>query len=233
MKLFVIGTPLGRLDDVSNHFLEMVSQLEVLAVEDTRRAAQLLQLLQSKYPDLSLWPKKLMSYYREKERSASPEVLNILRQGQNVGLLSDAGMPGISDPGAYLVKAVREAGFKIEVVAGPSAPTIALSLCGFESALTVFVGFLPKSTSKLSKMINSLLESGYSKSLNLVFFESPYRITKTVAQLFKTFPQSQLFLGRELTKKFQELIWLDQSNFGKIVLSSKGEYTGVLNLKML
>jgi len=233
MKLTVIGTPLGRLDDISAHFLETVSSLEVLAVEDTRLAAQLLQLLQGKYPNFSLWPKRLLSYYREKERSYSSEVLKLLEQGQNVGLLSDAGMPGISDPGAYLVKAVREAGLEIEVVAGPSAPTIALSLCGFESSLTVFIGFMPKSASKLSNLVDSVFESGYSKSLNLVFFESPFRIAKTVTSLFKIFPNSKLFLGRELTKKFQQLLWLNQANFGQTFLPTKGEYTGVLNLKML
>jgi len=233
MKLYVIGTPIGRLDDISFHFLETVAGLGVLAVEDTRSAAQLLQLLQAKYPGYSLWPKKLLSYYREKERSTSSEVLELLKQGECVGLLSEAGMPGVSDPGAYLVKAVREAGLKVDLVAGPSAPTIALSLCGFESGLTLFVGFLPKSSSKLTNLLHSALESGYSKSLNLIFFESPYRITKTVANIFKVFPQAQLFLGRELTKKFQELLWLDETNFQKIVLSAKGEYTGVLNLKML
>lgn len=233
MTLTLIGTPLGNLNDISISFLKTVSQLEILAVEDTRSSAKLLQALQIRFPAYRLWPKKLISFYREKERSATETIVSCLREGNNVGLMSEAGMPGVSDPGSYLVSRVRSENLTIDVVPGPSALTTVLSLSGFEANLAIFLGFFPKAAHKTMSLMESVMKLPDTKSVNWVFFESPFRIQKTGKLLFEHFPQGHLFLGRELTKRHQELLWLESASFTSQTLIAKGEYSGVFHLKMI
>jgi len=233
MKFILFGTPIGRLNDVSISFLETISNLEYLAVEDTRHAQQFLKLLAERFHKYNLWPKKLLSAYRENERQSLSKVLELLEQGASVGYMSDAGMPAISDPGSYLVSGLRKRGVEIEIMPGPSALTTALSLSGYETSLALFLGFLPKKINHLFKLIESLQRTSYEKSANLVFFESPHRIQKTVQIVLERLPNAKLFLGRELTKKYQQLLWIEDASFPVSSLITKGEYTGVLNFKML
>lgn len=230
MKLYFLGVPIGRLADVSIHFLEVITQLHYLAVEDTRSAGSFLALLEKQFPKYNWQPKKLISCYRQKERQATAKILQLVQDGHKVGFMSEAGMPGISDPGNYLLTEARLKDITIEVVPGVSALTLALSLSGFDADLTVFMGFFPKKTNKLSDYLLTFKTQKFAKSFNLVFFQSPFRIRKTCQYLFEIFPNSQLFLGREMTKKFEEHLWFTKVSFGKKNLIEKGEYTGVLNI---
>ena len=233
MKFYLLSSPIGHLDDVSLNFLQTVSGLNYLAVEDSRVSAKLLQLLQAKFPKYRLWPKELISVAKEKERRKSAQILDLLSQGTSVGYLSDAGTPAIADPGAYLVDQVRRSHYQIEAIPGPSALTLALSLCGFEADLTLFLGFFPKKPARTIALLKNLSVNNLAKSVNLVFFDSPLRIRKTTQLLFTHFPQAGLFLGRELTKKFEELLWFQKNSFNPEVLKTKGEYTAVFNLRMV
>jgi 16S rRNA (cytidine1402-2'-O)-methyltransferase len=232
-SLYILSAPIGCLEDVSIRFLQTVSNLKYLAVEDTRQTAKLLRLLQAKWQKYQLWPKILINLSKEKERTKTFSVIDLLKQNLSVGLLSDAGTPLIADPGAYLVEQVRKAGFLIEAIPGPSALTTALSLSGFESDLSIFMGFLPKKPDKKFTALLAAVNKKLARSVNIVFFESPQRIKKTVTMVFELFPNSQLFLGRELTKKHQELLWLEADKTDLESIKNKGEYTAVLKVRMV
>lgn len=232
MKLYLLGLPIGRLNDVSITLLETLSRLNYLAVEDTRSASQFLRLLAERFPEYRLWPKELIAYYKENERSIATKVIAFLEQGHEVGLMSEAGMPAVADPGSYLVHETQRRGIAIEVIPGPSALTAALSLSGFEAGLTLFTGFLPKKPKLLMDLLNAIPKH-YANSINLVFFESPFRIRQTVRRLLEGVPQAKLFLGRELTKKHQQLIWIETPDFDFNSLPLRGEYTGVLHFKVI
>lgn len=233
MNFYLIATPIGNLQDVSLRFLTTVSELNYLLVEDTRQAAKLLQLLQVQFPQYQLWPKKLMRCDQHTERQVVDQVWSLLQKQQALGLLTDAGMPNIADPGSYLIKHLWQQGVNIELLPGPSALTAAMSLCGFEAQMTLFIGFWPKKAKSILNTLDVLYKSKTSKTINLIFFESPLRVQKTCQLLVQTFPQAQFFLGRELTKKFQTLTWFKASEFDKQQIKPKGEYTVVVHLTML
>jgi len=233
MDFYLIATPIGNLKDVSLRFLTTVSQLNYLVVEDTRQTAKLLQLLKAQFLQYQLWPKQLIRCDQHTERQIVDQVFSLLQKKQAVGLLTDAGMPNIADPGSYLVKQLSQQGVNIELLPGPSALTAAMSLCGFEAQMTLFIGFWPKKVKSILKTIEALYSSKQCKSLNLVFFESPLRVHKTCQLLAQTYNQAQFFLGRELTKKFQTLTWFKASEFDKQQIKPKGEYTVVVHLTML
>lgn len=230
MVFYILASPIGNLKDISINFLETVSKINYLVSEDTRQTAKLLQLLQQDYPNYSLWPKHLLRSDQYSEHQVTEQILNLLKN-ESVGLLTDAGMPAVSDPGAFLIKTVKDEGFALEILPGPSALTAAMSLCGYEACFTWFVGFWPKKSQSLLKSINKVIETNQKSSLNLVFFESPLRIHKTCHLLASKFPQAQFFIGRELTKKFQTLIWFQAKDIDKQVFKPKGEYSVVINLK--
>jgi len=231
MTLYILGSPIGNLNDVSYRYLEVLSKLKYLVVEDTNKARKLLQLLQKRYPDQKLDNKELIAYYREVESKRITQILNLLKEGRLVGLLSEAGMPGISDPGNLLVDSVQRYGFSIEPVPGPSALTTALSLSGFSGKYCLFLGFIPKTQKDKRKLFQQIDHHNLAQSLNVVFFESPKRIRESVSICQDLWPKARLFLGNDLTKKNQSLVWsrLDKINLEQI--KEKGEYTGVLYLK--
>jgi 16S rRNA (cytidine1402-2'-O)-methyltransferase len=192
--LYLVATPIGNLEDITLRALRVLRECDVVAAEDTRHSGQLL-----KHFGIS---KPLLSYFQFNEARRSEEIIERLRRGEKVAMVTDAGSPGISDPGERVVKAAIKAGFRVEAVAGPCALVAALTASGLSTQEFHFVGFLPhKSGQRRNK-----LESLKSVPGTLVFYESPYRVEKLLGELTQVFPQSAVVLARELTKRFEEFL---------------------------
>jgi 16S rRNA (cytidine1402-2'-O)-methyltransferase len=192
--LYLVATPIGNLEDITLRALRVLKECDVVAAEDTRHSGQLL-----KHFGIS---KPLLSYFQFNEAKRSEEIIERLRRGEKVALVTDAGSPGISDPGERVVKAAIAAGFRVESIPGPSALVAAITASGLPADEFHFIGFLPhKSGQRRNK-----LESLKNFEGTLVLYESPYRVEKLLGELSEVFPERQIVLARELTKKFEEFL---------------------------
>ncbi|MFA5779871.1 MAG: 16S rRNA (cytidine(1402)-2'-O)-methyltransferase [Elusimicrobiota bacterium] len=193
--LYVVATPIGHLKDITLRALETLKAVDLIACEDTRRTKILLVHYDIATPQIS--------FYSQNQFRKIPYLIDELKKGKNVALVSDAGTPGISDPGFFLVKKAIEQGLKVEPVPGVSAVVTALSASGLPTDGFVFLGFLPRKTGKIKKVFEKV--AGLKKTI--IFYESPYRIKKTLEIISEIFPQdSDIVICRELTKKFEEFI---------------------------
>ncbi len=192
--LYLVATPIGNLEDITLRALRVLKECDVVAAEDTRRSGQLL-----KHFEIS---KPLLSYFQFNEAKRSEEIIERLRNGQKVALVTDAGTPGISDPGERVVKAAVAAGFRVESVPGPCALVAALTASGLPTDEFHFIGFLPHKSGQRRKK----LESQKQFDGTLVLYESPYRIEKLLGELLEIYPDRNVVLARELTKKFEEFL---------------------------
>lgn len=193
--LYVVGTPIGNLSDITLRALETLKLVDWIACEDTRQSLKLLNHYNIQKP--------LFSIFGPKEQREVPKILHLLEQGRSGAILTDAGTPGISDPGSQIVHAVRQRGFRIEPIPGVSAVACALSVSGHSEKGFVFLGFLHRSKGKIRK---ELREAAQQKR-PLVFYESPFRIVKTLSLAAEILgPQTLCFLAREMTKKFEEYL---------------------------
>jgi 16S rRNA (cytidine1402-2'-O)-methyltransferase len=192
--LYLVATPIGNLEDITLRALRVLRECDVVAAEDTRHSGQLLKHFQISKP--------LLSYFQFNEAKRSEEILERLARGEKVALVTDAGSPGISDPGERVVKAAIAAGFRVEAVVGACALVGALTASGLPTEEFHFAGFLPhKSGQRRNK-----LESLKTAPGTLVFYESPYRIEKLLGELIEVYPERDVVLARELTKKFEEFL---------------------------
>jgi 16S rRNA (cytidine1402-2'-O)-methyltransferase len=192
--LYLVATPLGNLEDITLRALRILKECDAVAAEDTRRTGLLL-----KHYGIS---KPLFSYFKFNEAKRSEEIVRRLRAGQRIALVTDAGSPGISDPGERVVKAVLNAGLRVEPIPGPCALVAALTASGLPTDEFHFVGFLPhKSGARLKK-----LETMKTVPGTLVIYESPHRIERLFDEIGTVFPGSRMVLARELTKKFEEFL---------------------------
>lgn len=192
--LYLVATPIGNLEDITLRALRVLKECDVVAAEDTRRTGQLL-----KHFEIS---KPLLSYFQFNEAKRSEEILQRLQRGEKIALVTDAGTPGISDPGERVVKAAVAAGFKVEPIPGPCALIAGLTASGLPCDEFHFVGFLPHKSGQR----RNLLEKLKPIPGTLVFYESPYRILKMLEELADIYPDRQVVLARELTKKFEEFL---------------------------
>jgi len=192
--LYLVATPIGNLEDITLRAIRVLKECDVVAAEDTRRTGQLL-----KHFEIS---KPLLSYFQFNEAKRSEEILQRLQRGEKVALVTDAGTPGISDPGERVVKAAVAAGFKVEPIPGPCALVAGLTASGLPCDEFHFVGFLPHKSGQR----RNLLEKLKSVPGTLIFYESPYRVIKMLEELADIFPERQVVLAREITKKFEEFI---------------------------
>jgi len=192
--LYLVATPIVNIEDFTLRALRVLKECDVVAAEDTRHSGQLL-----KHFEIS---KQMLSYFQFNEAKRSEEIIERLRRGEKVALVTDAGSPGISDPGERVVKAAIAAGFRVESVPGPSALVAAITASGLPAEEFHFIGFLPhKSGQRRNK-----LESLKAFDGTLVLYESPYRVEKLLGELNEVFPERQIVLARELTKKFEEFL---------------------------
>ena len=193
-KLSIVGTPIGNLEDITLRALRTLREADCVAAEDTRHTGQLLTKYEIRKP--------LVSYHEFNEAKRTPELLEKLRAGQRIALVSDAGMPTLSDPGLRLIAAVVEAGIPVETVPGISAITTALAGSGLPAQPFLFHGFLPHKSAQREKVLQRLA----SLPCALVFFESPYRLIKTLTALQAIIGDRRVVVARELTKKFEEIL---------------------------
>ena len=192
--LYLVATPIGNLEDITLRALRTLKECDVVAAEDTRRTGQLL-----KHFGIS---KPLLSYFQFNEAKRSEEILERLKLGEKVALVTDAGSPGISDPGERVVKAAVAAGFRVEAVPGPSAVIAGLTASGLPTDEFHFIGFLAHKSGQRRKKLEALKTFAGT----LVLYESPYRIEKLLGELSEVFPERMVVLGRELTKRFEEFL---------------------------
>jgi len=190
--LYLVATPIGNLEDITLRALRTLKQCDVVAAEDTRHTARLLQHFELHKP--------LLSYFRFNEARRSGEILDRLRQGQCVALVTDAGSPGISDPGERVVSAARAAGLRVEAVPGPCALVAALTTSGLPTTEFHFLGYLPHKSGQRRRKLDSLKEVPGT----WVFYESPHRIERLLEELSVAYPRHTVAIARELTKKFEE-----------------------------
>jgi 16S rRNA (cytidine1402-2'-O)-methyltransferase len=192
--LYLVATPIGNLEDITLRALRTLKECDLVAAEDTRRTGILL-----KHFSIS---KPMLSYFQFNEAKRSEEILARLRRGEKIALVTDAGSPGISDPGERVVRAALAAGLRVESVPGPSALVAALTASGLPTEEFHFIGFLPHKSGQRRKKLEALRDV----SGTLVLYESPYRIEKLLGELNDVFPERQVVLARELTKKFEEFL---------------------------
>src|SRR3989338_3534178 len=192
--LYIVGTPIGNLEDVTLRALRTLKEIDVILCEDTRVTQKLL----AKY---DIQAKQLATYNEQESGVTAGKIIGWLEEGKNVALVSDAGTPGISDPGTMLVQKVREAlpEVKIESVPGPSALTAALSIAGVPVHDFVFLGFLPHKKGR-----ETLFKEIAASERTTIFYESPHRILKTLEALQKFAPTKKVTIARELTKIHEE-----------------------------
>jgi len=193
-KLYVCATPIGNLEDVTLRLLRILAEADLIAAEDTRVTRKLL----SKYEIKA----HLLSYHEHNQAKREKELIGKIKQGLTVALVSDAGMPGLSDPGYKLISACIELGIEIKVLPGPFAAVTALVASGLPINSFVFEGFLPRKRAQRKKMLKDL-----SREIRtLVLYESCHRIGKLLEDVLEILGDRQIVLARELTKKYEEVI---------------------------
>ena len=192
--LFIVGTPIGNLEDITLRALRVLREADLVAAEDTRRTGLLLAHYSLHKP--------LVSYHEFNEAKRTAELLQKLQNGLSIALVTDAGMPTLSDPGLRLIRAALGAGIRIEVIPGPSALTAALAGSGLAAERFLFYGFLPHKSSQRRKVLASVAPLPHA----VAFFESPYRLKKSLAEMLDILGDRHVIVARELTKKFEEFL---------------------------
>jgi 16S rRNA (cytidine1402-2'-O)-methyltransferase len=190
--LYLVATPIGNLEDITLRALRTLKECDVIAAEDTRHTGLLLRHYEISKP--------LISYFRFNEARRSEEIVGRLKRGERVALVTDAGSPGISDPGERVVRAALAGGCRVEAVPGACALVAALTTSGFSTAEFHFGGFLPHKSGQRRKKLEQLA----SLPGTIVLYESPYRIEKLLAECEAVVPDRRIVLARELTKRFEE-----------------------------
>lgn len=192
--LYLVATPIGNLEDITLRALRVLKECDVVAAEDTRHSGQLLKHFGITKP--------LLSYFQFNETKRSEEIIERLRRGEKVALVTDAGSPGISDPGERVVKAAIQAGLRVEAIPGACALIAGLTASGLPTDEFHFIGFLPHKSGQRRKQLENLKAFDGT----LILYESPYRIEKLLLELSEVFPERHVVMARELTKKFEEFL---------------------------
>jgi 16S rRNA (cytidine1402-2'-O)-methyltransferase len=213
--LFIVSTPIGNLNDITLRAIDSLNHVDIIACEDTRTSRILLNKYNIK--------KRLVSFHKYSAKEKGAELVDYLRHGDDIALITDAGTPGISDPGAFLVKLALENTIKVVPIPGPSALTAAVSISGICENGFLFIGFMPSST----KQKNNLIKKYFTIGLPVVFYESPRRLLNTLSAIGNIAGNNRIFVFKELTKLYEGSISgviddvINRLKQGTI----KGEYT--------
>ncbi len=193
--LYIVATPIGNLGDITIRALEILKEADIVAAEDTRQTGKLLAHFEIK--------KTMISYFEHNKAQRGPQIIEKLKQGLNVALVSDAGTPGISDPGSDIVKDAIKEGIKVTMAPGPVAGIMALVLSGLDTRSFLFQGFLPEEKKKRK----AILEELKTQTRTVIFYESPHRIENTLDEIESVMgPERKIALCRELTKIHEEIV---------------------------
>lgn len=190
--LYIVGTPIGNLEDITFRAVEILRDVDVIMAEDTRRTRKLLARYDLTTP--------MVSCHKFNEASRVQKAVHEIREGSAVALVTDSGMPAVSDPGSRVVSGCRDEGLEVIIIPGPSAVSAAVALSGFGGAGFHFDGFLPRKRGARRKRLEALAE----ETVPVVLFESPYRLLRSLREIEEIMGSRPLFVGRELTKKFEE-----------------------------
>ncbi len=193
--LYLCATPIGNLEDMTYRAVRILQEADLIAAEDTRNSAKLLQAFDIHTP--------MTSYHHYNRYDKIPYLLRLLQEGKNIALITDAGMPGISDPGEELVKACIEAGVRVTPVPGASAGLSALVCSGLPAGEFCFEGFLPTEKKEQQQRLERLAE----EDRTMIFYEAPHRLAKTLELLYAAFGDRKIAVCRELTKKHEEFTY--------------------------
>lgn len=222
-KLYVVATPIGNREDITERAKRVLQEADIIAAEDTRTTLNLLHMY-----GIS---NKMVSNHKFNEKHQQDYLLGELMAGKQIAVVSDAGTPCISDPGAIIVKAAAEAGIPVEGICGASAVVTAISISGFTSPSFSFYSFLPKTMKEIKERLEEVIEREVPL---VVFFESPNRIKKTLSLITEMIPDADLCLCNDLTKRFERIYRGKPSEVSAEIegnpSSEKGEYTLVINL---
>jgi 16S rRNA (cytidine1402-2'-O)-methyltransferase len=211
-KLYLIPTPIGNMGDITERVLEILKEVEIIACEDTRHSGRLLNKL-----DIH---KKLISYHEFNEASRAEQLIKILKQGSSVGVISDAGSPGISDPAYRVVRAAIDNDIPVIPLPGPNSIIPALTASGLPTDRFFFEGFLPNKSGARKTRLTKLIDFPHT----LIFFESPHRIIKTLNDILEVFGDRRACVAREITKLHEQFIRGTVSEILEILgKSTKGE----------
>lgn len=236
-KLLILGTPLGNLEDVSLRSLRYIFESNVILAEDTRVFTSFKGLLKQRYSEVLETLKidkdkkqQIISYREQNHDRVVPQILNLLKEELVISMVSDAGMPAISDPGFRLIREVLNNGFEVDVIPGPTSVDSALVLSGLPTDKFVFLGFLPRKSGKIKK----LLEEYIDKEITIVVLESPFRVIKLLQEISTNFGENiEVAACNDITKKFQKTL---RGNITEVIqelnrISVKGEWSLVINPK--
>jgi 16S rRNA (cytidine1402-2'-O)-methyltransferase len=192
--LYIVSTPIGNLADITLRALDVLKRVDLIACEDTRHTGLLL-----KHYNIN---NKLTSFYEYNKKERTPEIIRLLQEGKSVALVSDAGTPGISDPGFYLIRETIKENLAVIPIPGPSALLSALIISGLASDRFAFEGFLPKRGGRKYKKLEGLKD----ETRTMIFYDSPYRVAESLKDMLEVLGDRPMVLVRELTKKFETII---------------------------
>ncbi len=216
--LYCVATPIGNLEDITLRALRILSEVDKIAAEDTRHTLRLLNHYNLK--------KTLISYHAHNRMARAPQLIKLLAQGEKIALVSNAGTPGISDPGHHLVELAHLSGVQIVPIPGPSAVTAAFSISGLSGSGFIFCGWLSPKKGRRRNELSRLKE----EKRTLIFYEAPHRLVSTLKDMEEIMGNRHLIIARELTKKYEEVMrgeicaLREQISAGRI----RGEFTLVL-----
>lgn len=214
--LFIVATPIGNLEDITLRALRVLRDVQLIAAEDTRRTAHLLTRHGIATPTLS--------FHEHNTRERVPQLLGRLTRGESIALVSDAGMPGISDPGLELVQACLNAGIPVDPIPGPSAPLAAVVASGFPTTPLTILGFAPSRSKDRSRFI----EDVSTIHSTVTFFEAPHRIARTLTEMSIILGDRQIVVARELTKVHQQFLRGTAATLATQLSEARGEITVVV-----
>ena len=222
-KIYLVPTPIGNLGDITLRALEVLKSVDLIAAEDTRQSLKLLNHFNIK--------KSLISYHKHNEQGKSEELIDRVRNGENIAVISDAGTPGISDPGGIVLKKCIENGIDVKVLPGATAFTTAIIYSGLDTSAFIFRGFLPRENKEKKEFVESLKD----RRETIIFYESPYRVIDTLTFLKENFGNRNIAICRELTKLHEEIYRgsLEEAIYYFNDNIPKGEFVLVLQGKSL
>jgi len=220
-KLYLVPTPIGNLKDITLRALEVLQNVDIIAAEDTRQSLKLLNHFNIK--------KTLISYHQHNEQGKSGNIIDQIKEGKNIAIISDAGTPGISDPGSVIVLKCIEQNIGFEVLPGATAITTALVYSGLDTTKFIFRGFLPRENKDRKPIIDDLI----NRSETLIFYEAPHRLLSTLEFLYQNIGNRKISMCRELTKLYEEIIrlTLEEAIAYYKQNSPRGEYVLVIEGK--